>query len=82
MFVYKTQRNSFVFDRKRKASKSKSRSPSVKKARDGSPTLSTHSKKSIREPAQETETPMADTEKHSEKVSKAFFCLVAKVKCR
>ncbi|XP_052217681.1 zinc finger CCCH domain-containing protein 13-like isoform X2 [Dreissena polymorpha] len=54
--------------RKRKASRSRTRSPSVKKPKDGSPALSTHSKRSAREPVAEKE-PEAD--KHSDKGSVA-----------
>jgi hypothetical protein len=53
------------FFRKRRASNEGSRSPSIKKARDGSPALSTHSKKSSREIPKERE---PDIDNHSEKV--------------
>ncbi|KAH3808280.1 hypothetical protein DPMN_136633 [Dreissena polymorpha] len=58
------------FVRKRKASRSRTRSPSVKKPKDGSPALSTHSKRSAREPVAEKE-PEAD--KHSDKVHREIY---------
>ena len=54
-----------MYFRKRRASNEGSRSPSVKKARDGSPALSTHSKKSSRDVPKEKE---PDADVHSEKV--------------